>query len=420
MNLQFDTSIPLLTVFLQGVLSFLSPCVLPLVPVYLGYLAGGGRTDEEGKIVYSKGKTFLNSLFFVLGISFTFFLLGFGFTALGQFFQGNRLLFARISGVIMILFGLYQMGAFGQSMALEREHRLHFSLDKWTMGPAVAFLLGFTFSFAWTPCVGPILGSVVLMAGTSGTMIKAAGLIAVYVLGFGIPFLLVGIFTGSILGFFQKRRGMLKYTVKIAALLMIFMGVMTFSGMFNNITGYISTKTEQSVKTEKESKQESESDQNKTEQGDSKQTSKVVPVPEFTLTDQNGVAHSISDYKGKVVFLNFWATWCPPCRAEMPDIQALYESYGKNEEDVVILGVAAPKYGQEGSQESIQSFLNENEYSYPVLMDEGGGTFQKFGISSFPTTYMIDEDGNIYGQVRGAMTADTMENIVKQTMDANK
>ncbi len=157
-------------------------------------------------------------------------------------------------------------------------------------------------------------------------MIKAAGLIAVYVLGFGIPFLLVGIFTGSILSFFQKRRGMLKYTVKIAALLMIFMGVMTFSGMFNNITGYVSTKTEQSVKTEKESKQESESDQNKTEQGDSKQTSKVVPVPEFTLTDQNGVAHSISDYKGKVVFLNFWATWCPPCRAEMPDIQALYES----------------------------------------------------------------------------------------------
>ncbi len=95
--------------------------------------------------------------------------------------------------------------------------------------------------------------------------------------------------------------------------------------------------------------------------------------------------------------LNFWATWCPPCRAEMPDIQALYESYGKNEKDVVILGVAAPKYGQEGSQESIQSFLNENEYSYPVLMDEGGGTFQKFGISSFPTTYMIDVDGNIYG-----------------------
>ena len=102
----------------------------------------------------------VNTVFFVLGVSFAFFLLGFGFTALGQFFRENRVWFARISGAVMILFGLYQLGVFGRSQRLERERRLPFSLDRFTMGPIPALLLGFTFSFAWTPCIGPTLSSV--------------------------------------------------------------------------------------------------------------------------------------------------------------------------------------------------------------------------------------------------------------------
>ena len=152
MGFDLETSVPALTVLVQGLLSFFSPCVLPLVPLYVSYLAGGaGKVDENGVIRYPRGKVLANTIFFVIGVSFTFFLLGFGFTALGRVFNDYQSWFARISGIIMILFGVYQFGFLGKSAALEREHRLPFRLDRWAMNPLVALILGFTFSFACCP-----------------------------------------------------------------------------------------------------------------------------------------------------------------------------------------------------------------------------------------------------------------------------
>ena len=410
MGFQIDAGIPAITVFIQGILSFFSPCVLPLVPLYVSYLAGGAKqVDEEGNIHYPRGKVLVNTLFFVLGISGAFFLLGFGFTALGIFFQDNRIWFARISGIIMIMMGLYQLGIFGQSKLLASEHRLPLKLDKWVMGPLPALLLGFTFSFAWTPCVGPTLGSVLLMAGSSGNAGKAAVLIGVYTLGFVLPFLVVGLFTGSVLDFFKKHGNVVKYTVKIGAVLLILMGIMTITGFMNGMTDYLEgTSGEQDSRVSEESAST-----------DSSETVEREPVaaPDFTLTDQYGNEHTLSDYQGKTVFLNFWATWCPPCRSEMPEIQKLYEDYGSNEEDLIVLGIAAPGYGDEGTVEEITEFLNENEYTFPVVMDETGEMFYRYGISAFPTTFMIDAGGNVYGYVQGAMTGDIMESIVQQTVD---
>ena len=410
MGFQIDAGIPAITVFIQGILSFFSPCVLPLVPLYVSYLAGGAKqVDEEGNIHYPRGKVLVNTLFFVLGISGAFFLLGFGFTALGIFFQDNRIWFARISGIIMIMMGLYQLGIFGRSKLLASEHRLPLKLDKWVMGPLPALLLGFTFSFAWTPCVGPTLGSVLLMAGSSGNAGKAAVLIGVYTLGFVLPFLAVGLFTGSVLDFFKKHGNVVKYTVKIGAVLLILMGIMTITGFMNGMTDYLEgTSGEQDSQVSEESAST-----------DSSETVEREPVaaPDFTLTDQYGNEHTLSDYQGKTVFLNFWATWCPPCRSEMPEIQKLYEDYGSNEEDLIVLGIAAPGYGDEGTVEEITEFLNENEYTFPVVMDETGEMFYRYGISAFPTTFMIDAGGNVYGYVQGAMTGDIMESIVQQTVD---
>ena len=467
MGFTIETSVPVLTVFIQGLLSFFSPCVLPLVPLYVSYLSGGAKTvDEEGNIHYPRAKVLVNTLFFVLGISAAFFLLGISFTALGQFFGRNQTLFARVSGIIMILFGLYQLGLLGKSMSLEREHRLPFLLDRWAMGPVPALVLGFTFSFAWTPCVGPTLSSVLLMAGSASTFTKSLLLIGVYTLGFVLPFLAVGLFTGTVLNFFKSHQGVVQYTVKIGAILLIVMGVMTLTGFMNGVTGYLSqfgaaeggsagSNTEQESSSDEDSAAESsdlqesipvntdtesagpaagtEPTDNPTEGNDvsgSAETttsteetateetaaSNTIPAPTFTLTDQYGNVHNLEDYQGKTVFLNFWATWCPPCRQEMPDIQQVYEDYGYNEEDLVVLGVAGPGISGEGTVEEITAFLKENGYTFPVVFDETGILFYYYGISAYPTTFMIDVNGNVFGYAQGALTRQIMDSIIDQTM----
>lgn len=415
MGFSLENSVPVLTVLIQGLLSFFSPCVLPLVPVYIGYLAGGGKiVAEDGTIIYPRRKVLLNTVFFVLGISFAFFLLGVGFNALGSFFSENRILFARISGIVMILFGLYQFGFFGWSKTLGRERRFMPKIDRWVMGPLPAFLMGFTFSFAWTPCVGPTLGSVLLMAGSSGSAGQGFLLIGVYTIGFILPFLAVGLFTGAVLNFFKKHVNVVKYTTKIGAALLILMGIMTLTGIMNGFTNYLSNLgTGNSPPSQS---QQLPSASESLPPSPTPSATVPVPAPDFTLTDQNGQEHTLSDYKGKTVFLNFFATWCGPCKTEMPDVQKLYENYGENAEDLVVLVAAGPNLGREGSVDTIKQFIADNAYTFPVVMDESGDTFTNYGISAFPTTFMIDKEGNIFGYVRGAITGEIMEDIVSQTM----
>lgn len=431
MGFDIETSVPVLTVFLQGILSFFSPCVLPLVPLYIGYLAGGTKTiDPDGTIRYDRKKVLVNTLFFVLGVSFAFFVLGLGFTALGRFFSGHRTLLARIGGVLIIAFGLFQLGIF-HPRAMERERRLPMRLNKWSMNPLVALVVGFTFSFAWTPCVGPALASVLLMATSASSSAAGFALIGVYTLGFILPFLAVGLFTGTLLGFFKKHQKVVKYTVKVGGVLMILMGVMMITGWMNGLTGYLSSfggngssgETQgggsSSASDASDSSTPPTTAPSKTEDPD------VIPAPDFTLTDQYGRQHKLSDYRGQVVFLNFWATWCDPCRREMPDIEDMYKANGKNTNDLVVLGVANPKtkdhpYNQDGTVEDVAAFLSDNGYTYPVAMDTTGDVFDQYYVSSFPTTFMIDREGNIFGYVQGTLTKSMMEDIVRQTMEGKR
>lgn len=462
MGFSVEVGIPAITVFIQGLLSFFSPCVLPLVPLYIGYLAGGTRNvDEEGRVRYSRKKVMINTLFFVIGVSFAFFLLGFGFTAAGRFFGSNRTLFARIGGIIVVLFGLFQLGVFGSSV-LGQEHRLPFRLNQLAMNPLLALVLGFTFSFAWTPCVGPALASVLLMASSATSQGTGFLLIGVYTLGFVIPFLAVGLFTGSVLDFFKKHQNVVKYTTKAGGVLMIAMGVMMFTGWMNGITGYLSSfgvggqtvtesqassgggdgasdsrETAPRTETQSPADNDQNQDQSAGQSGDNGQvsesaaagetesslpdTSDRVEAPDFTLVDQFGEEHKLSDYKGKVVFLNFWATWCPPCREEMPDIEALYKEYGENSEDLIILSVANPKTkdnpnNNDKTIEEVTKFMEDNGYSYPTLMDTTGDVLLQYYITAFPTTFMIDREGRVIGYASGALTKDIMKNIITQAL----
>ena len=408
-----SVSVSLATVFVQGLLSFFSPCVLPLLPLYLGYLSGS-MGDNQGAQT-SWVKTLVNTLFFVIGISAAFFLLALGLTALGQALHQYQKIIIQVGGILIIAFGLFQLGVF-RPAAMEQDRRIRFPLQKLAMSPLVALVFGFTFSFAWTPCVGPALASVLVMAGSADTAAQGFALIGVYTLGFVLPFLAVALSAGAILKLFQRHRNVVRYTVKVGGALLIVIGLLMVTGWMDTLSDSLAGADPQAAPTAQVTSQPQESE--KPEATDGPEESQApIPALDFTLTDQFGNTHTLEEYKGKTILLNFWATWCGPCRSEMPDLQSIYEDYGKNEKDLVVLGVAAPNLGQEGAEADITAFLEKNGYTYPTLMNTDASLFYSYGISSFPTTFMIDKDGNVYGYIIGAQSREVFDDIIRQTMD---
>lgn len=405
MNSVISSDISYIAVFLQGLLSFFSPCVLPLLPVYLGYLSGGtGERMADGTLRFEQGKILRNTICFVIGISAAFFMLGMGASVAGSFLVGQQHVITRVGGGIMILFGLYQLGLLGRWEFLAKERRLPFSPGTMAASPFMALLLGFVFSFAWTPCVGPMLGSVLILAAAEPG--KGMVMIMFYTLGFVIPFILLGLFSGTVLGLLKRHSNIMKYTVKAGGVLMILLGLLLCSGQLQ-AGGKAASRNPAG-----------ETDAAQNAQRAAETNHKVAAVP-FELKDQYGKTHTLSEYKGKVIFLNFWATWCPPCRAEMPDIQKLYERSPKEGEGaVIVLGAASPKLGNEKDEAGIKAFMDKNGYTYPVLMDAKGELFSAYGIRAIPTTFMIDREGNVYGRVQGALSGENIDKVVKQTLES--
>ena len=405
-------NINFILVFLGGIFSFFSPCIIPLLPVYMSYLSGNTAvTDENGNLSYNQKKVFIHTIFFILGISAAFFILGLSFSKLGGFFNSNRVLFTRISGVLILFLGLFQIGLLKNNF-MEREHRIGF--DSKEINPLIAFIIGFTFSFAWTPCIGPVLSTVLIMASGAKTSFMGNMLILVYTLGFVIPFLLLGVFTTKILNFLKAKKSFLKYSIKISGAILIIIGIMTLSGFNLNILA--AGQQPQNANADYIAKAEEPAKEAKEEK---------LPAFDFELKDQYGNTHKLSDYKGKVVFLNFWATWCPPCREEMPHIEEIYKEYGYNKNDVVILGAASPATAenpspQDESEDKIKAFLTKNNYTFPVVFDVKGEIFRNYYISAFPTTFMIDKEGNIMGYVAGALSKENMKKIIEMTLNNNK
>ena len=421
-------NINIIVVFLEGLFSFFSPCVLPLIPLYIGYLAGNAKyTNSEGKTFYRRKTVMLHTLFFVLGISFAFFLLGFSFSIVGQFFGKYKNVFTVIGGIIILFLGLMQLGVLNLNF-LQRERRINMKIDVKKMNSVTAFVMGFTFSFAWTPCVGPALSSVLLMASSTGSTGGGVVLILFYALGFVIPFLLLGLFTAQVLEFLKKKRHILTYAIKAGGALLVIVGIMMMTGWINSINKFFAGNNaggadNNEITSSQSSSEvsESTSSSSDTESDNSAEQSRYY----FDLYDQYGNRHKLSDYKGKVVFLNFWTTWCGYCKKEMPDIQKLYEEYGYNKEDVVFLGVAMPSgkdnpQNADESQETIEKFLNDSGYTFPVIFDTTGELAENYFVNSFPTTFLIDKEGEVFGYVNGMLNEEMMHSVIEQTMTGKR
>lgn len=228
----FDASLlpAMLVAFAAGILSFLSPCVLPIVPPYLAYMGGITMAEIDTDARSARRKALLAALFFVLGLSTVFVFLGFTASIFGQFFLQNQILLGQIAGAVIIIFGLHFLGVITIPM-LNREARL----DAGDRGGSAfgAYVLGLAFAFGWTPCIGPQLGAILSIAATEASVSRGTTLLAVYAVGLGIPFLLAAGFIDRAMGVMNRLKHHMKTIERVMGLLLVGVGVALITGAFS-------------------------------------------------------------------------------------------------------------------------------------------------------------------------------------------
>jgi cytochrome c-type biogenesis protein len=228
----FDASLlpAMLVALTAGVLSFLSPCVLPIVPPYLAYMGGITMQEIDTEARTARRKALLAAAFFVLGLSTVFVFLGFTASIFGQFFLQNQILLARIAGAVIVVFGLHFLGVFRIPL-LDREARL----DAGDRGGSAfgAYVLGLAFAFGWTPCIGPQLGAILSIAATEASVERGTTLLAVYALGLGIPFLLAAGFIDRAMGVMNRLKPHMKLIERAMGILLVGVGVALMTGAFS-------------------------------------------------------------------------------------------------------------------------------------------------------------------------------------------
>lgn len=221
-----------------GVISFLSPCILPLIPSYIAFITGISieELSLEESLRQVRKKVIANSLMFILGFSLVFIALGASATFLGKFLARNIRWFEIIGGALVILFGIHFAGIF-RLRFLDREKKVH--LKKKPLGYSGTCLVGIAFGAGWTPCVGPILGSILTMAASTQNILKGIVLLAFYSIGIGLPFFISGIIIHRFFEYFQAIRKYFKVITVAGGILLIIVGILLISGYFSSMSSYL-------------------------------------------------------------------------------------------------------------------------------------------------------------------------------------
>jgi len=221
-----------LVALVAGLLSFLSPCVLPIVPPYLAYMGG----VSMGELREGRRSAVVPALFFVLGLSTVFLLMGVAASALGQFFLANQEWFGRISGLVIVALGLHFLGLYRISI-LDREARL----DAGDRGGSSlgAYVLGLAFAFGWTPCIGPQLGAILSIAAQGGSVGRGVALLAVYAAGLGIPFLLAALFISRAMGVMNRIKRHMGLIEKAMGALLVIVGLLLLTNAFSALSFWL-------------------------------------------------------------------------------------------------------------------------------------------------------------------------------------
>jgi cytochrome c-type biogenesis protein len=393
--------------FLAGLFSFLSPCVLPLVPGYVSLISGisiDQLKSEGGSRSSARRAVIINSIAFNLGLSMIFIALGAAAGLVGASIISNPWV-RIIGGLVIIVFGLQLIGLL-KITALYKDTRL-FS-DQKPRGLFGSMMLGMAFAAGWTPCIGPILGGILGLAATSGGWRSGVMLSSFYAAGLAVPFLITGLSINKFLSFYGKFRRHLHKVEVVSGVVLILIGLLVMSNRVSSIAssrlltwipnaeGWVQSLSDATSGPERPILTSA--------------VTKLEPAPDVEFQTQGGKSAPLSELRGSVVLLNFWATWCVPCRAEIPafnELQHQYEARG-----LKVVGVLT-----QDTLDNLKEFQKEVRQDYTVLLGSDQ-TSAKFGNGpGLPVTIIIDRDGKIRGKITGGSNRAAFEAAVKPLLD---
>jgi cytochrome c-type biogenesis protein len=389
--------------FAAGILSFLSPCVLPLVPGYISLMSGVSidQLKEGGSGGNARRAVIINSLAFNAGLSVIFLSLGTTAGLVGASIISNPWV-RGIGGVIIILFGLQLIGLL-KIATLYKDTRF-FSNEK-PRGPLGSFTLGIAFAAGWTPCIGPILGGILGLAAASGGWRSGLTLSAFYSAGLAIPFLATGLGINKFLSFYSKFRKHLHKVEVTSGVVLIVVGLLVMTGKSTLLTSSWLAKYLPNAEGWIKVNPATTAPPATTTAGGGFEL-----APEVQFHTLGGQQVTLGQLRGNVVLLNFWATYCIPCREEIPVLNAMQHELEPR--GLKILGASL-----EDTVEGIESYQKEvRKFEYQVLVG-GDDAKAKFGGTVLPTTYLIDREGRIRQKIVGARDRVGWEAAVKPLLD---
>ncbi len=372
--------------FLGGLLSCVSVCFLPLIPAYITYL-GGRAVGQPG--VSPRGQQLIvlgNALLFIAGFSTVFVLFGAAAGLLGANLTQYRSVLLKVAGLALIVMGIGMIGALPWLMRefhVDIAHRL-------PRTPWASYVVGMAFAVGWTPCVGPILAAILVIAADSATAGMGALLLAAYSAGLAIPLLIAAGLAGQLTRLVRKAYSAGRVLNGIAAVFLISMGLLVFSNRLTLLNSYLPyfTPPLQGLGTSSTSSILAKSDP-VTGNG---QVQVGKPAPAFTATDLDGHRVSLADLKGRPVLINFWATWCTPCREELPLIESAYRAYRDQGFTVV-----AVDYKE--SVGPVRKFWTDLHLEPPPILDPDGRIADAYGVglstTGLPVSVFVARDGTV-------------------------
>src|SRR5213080_1990033 len=395
----------ILIAFAGGLLSFLSPCVLPLVPGYISLMSGVSIDHLKAEGASGARRAVIaNSLAFNAGLSVIFLALG-GTAGLVGAAIINNVWVRVIGGLVIIIFGLHLIGLL-KIKYLYKDTR-QFSNEK-PRGILGSLTLGIAFAAGWTPCIGPILGGIIGLAATSGGWKGGLFLSAFYSAGLAVPFLVTGLGINQFLSFYGKFRRHLHKVEVVSGIILILIGLLVMS---NRVTLLASSHLAAWLPNlESHLKPIGIPETKAPENASVKQNFPAAPDVQFTKLD--GSPLHLKDLRGRVVLLNFWATWCIPCRSEIPSLSAMQKDFESR--GLSIIGVS-----YDDTADLVQQFQKDIPQSYQVVLG-GREVGADLPAAPLPTTYIIDREGRIREKIIGERTRVQFESSIKPLLEESQ